>query len=170
MRNHTKAVLLFLFAVLMLSACSASLKEEQNAALETARETFKKEPKETNNKNQDIKFYLPFGFEVKEETPNNIILKNGAKTYILFYNQHEGSTSKVVYEATLKQDDYEINETFTKEGYLGYLLINNTDKNINELTVGVGGVKITTQAKTKGLSTEVAAMMEIVNSIKMMEE
>lgn len=167
MRNHSKMALLFFSVLMLLTACSASIKEEQKAALDIAKETFSKEPKATNHKNQDIEFYLPFGFEVKEETPNNIILKNGSKTYILFYNQHEAPDSKVVYETTLKLGDYDLNETFTNNGRLGYLLINHLEKDKNELIVGVGGVKITTEAKTKGMSAEAAAMIEIVNSVKM---
>ena len=167
MKKHSKAIFLLLFAVLVLSACSASLKEEQNTALEKARELFKSDPKKTNHKNDDIEFYLPFGYEVKEEKPNNVILKNGSKTFILFYNQHEDRSSKVVYEATLNQDKYEINETFSENGRFGYVLINQIDKELNELVIGVGGVKITTEVKTKSLSTEAAAMIEIANSVKM---
>lgn len=166
MRNHSKMTLLLFIALLLLTACSASIKEEQKAALETVKETFNKEPKAANNKNQDIEFYLPFGFEVKEETPNNIILKNGSKTYILFYNQHEAPDSKVVYETTLKLGEYDLNETFTNKERLGYFLINHLEKDKNELIVGVGGVKITTEAKTKGLSAEATAMIDIVNSVK----
>jgi hypothetical protein len=110
---------------------------------------------------------LPFGYEVEEESPNNIILKNGSKRYILFYNQHEGPDSKVVYDATLKQkDEYEVKETFTKDGHNGFLLINRGKKDEHELVVGIGGVKLSTQAATRNLSSEAAAMMEIANSVQ----
>ncbi len=167
MRNISKAALLLFTVVLLLSACSASLKEEQKAAKDAVNEAFKDTPKEVNNKNEDISFYLPFGVEVKEKSPNNIILKNGSKTYILFYNQHEGPESKVVYEATMKQKDYDLNETFEKDQHFGFLLIKNTDKKMNEMTIGVGGVKITSQSKTKQLSSDAAIMSEIVNSVTM---
>ncbi|MBU8879769.1 hypothetical protein BGM26_12300 [Bacillus sp. FJAT-29790] len=167
MRKNSKAALLLFFAVLLLSACSASLKEEQNAAKSAVIEAFNSTPKKTNNQNEDIEFYLPFGVEVKKETPNNIILKNGSKTYILFYNQHEGPESKVVYKATMKQNEYDLNETFTKDGRLGFLLIKNKEKKMNEMTIGIGGVKITAQSKTKNLSSDAATMIAIVNSVKM---
>ncbi len=35
----------------------------------------------------------------------------------------------------------------------------------NELIVGVGGTKITTQTQTSSLKNEAKAMMEIVNSV-----
>ena len=168
MRTHSIVALLLFVVVLLLSACSASLKEEQTAAKDAVGEAFKKDPKAINTENEDIKFYLPFGFEVDKETPNNIILKNGSKTYILFYNPHEGPDSKVIYEAALKQKEYGFKETFSaKDGHHGYLLIKNADKKLNELIVGTGGVKITTQSKTKNLSTEAANMAEIVRSVKM---
>lgn len=167
MRIHWKATLLFI-VVILLSACSASLKEEQSAAKDAVGDAFEMEPKAANTENEDIQFYLPFGFEVYKETPNNIILKNGSKTYILFYNQHEGPDSKVVFEATLKQNEYDYNETFsTKDKHFGYLLINHTDNKLNELTVGAGGVKMTTQAKTNNLSAEAAKMAEIIQSVQM---
>ncbi|WNS74639.1 hypothetical protein RRV45_17235 [Bacillus sp. DTU_2020_1000418_1_SI_GHA_SEK_038] len=168
MINHLKAALLLFIVVLLLSACSASLKEEQTAAKDAVGEAFKKDPKATNNENEDIKFYLPFGFEVDKETPNNIILKNGSKKYILFYNPHEGPDSKVIYEAALKQKEYDFKETLsTKNGHHGYLLIKSTDKKLNELIIGTGGVKITTQSKTKNLSAEAGNMAEIIQSVEM---
>ncbi|MFE8698238.1 hypothetical protein ACFYKT_18100 [Cytobacillus sp. FJAT-53684] len=167
MRNKLKAALLLFIAVLLLSACSTSLKEEQNAVNDAVNEVFNSSPKEANNENKDIKYYLPFGVEVKEESPNNIILKNGSKTYILFYNQNEGPESKVVYKATLNQKEYEFNETFTKDKLFGFLLIGNTDEKVNEMTIGVGGVKITSQSKTKQLLSDAAIMSEIVNSVKL---
>ncbi|MBS4191665.1 hypothetical protein KHA94_15855 [Bacillus sp. FJAT-49705] len=167
MRSHYKAALLLFFAIILLSACSASLKEEQKVTMDTVNKAFNNKPKETNNENEDIKFYLPFGFEVEEESPNNIILKNGSKKYILFYNQHEGPDSKVVYDATLKQNEYDLKETYNENGKFGFLLIKNNDKKMNEMTIGVGGVKITTNTKTKSLSTEASSMIDIVQSVKM---
>ncbi|GLB58551.1 hypothetical protein [Cytobacillus sp. NCCP-133] len=165
-RKMTAALLLFI-SVILLSACSASLEEEQTAAKNAAEEAFNKTPEKTNHKNEDIEYYLPFGVEVKEESPNNIILKNGSKTYILFYNPHEGTDSQVVYDATLQQKkEYEVNETYTKDGHRGFLLINNGNKDENELVAGIGGVKISTQSKTKHLSSDAATMMEIINSVK----
>lgn len=38
---------------------------------------------------------------------------------------------------------------------------------MNEMTIGVGGVKITSQSKTKQLSSDAAIMSEIVNSVTM---
>jgi hypothetical protein len=40
------------------------------------------------------------------------------------------------------------------------------DDNLNELTIGVGGAKITAQVKTSNLNDDSKDMMEIVNSVK----
>ncbi|MBY6053290.1 hypothetical protein [Cytobacillus firmus] len=166
-KRFTAALLLFI-SFILLSACSASLEEEQTAAKNAAEEAFNQSPEKTNHKFEDIEYYLPFGYEVEEASPNNIILKNGSKRYILFYNQHEDSDSKIVYDATLKQkDEFEVKETFTKEGHNGFLLINSVKKDEHELVVGIGGVKLSTQAKTRNLSSDAAAMMEIANSVQM---
>lgn len=167
MKRFFKAALLFTMALMLLSACSASVKEEQNGAKDAVSEGLKSGIKKANEQNEDIEYYLPFGYEVKEEEPNNIILKNGSKTYILFYNQHESPDSKVVYNATIKQSEFNYNETFEENGSFAFLLVKNTDDNMHELTVGVGGVKMTTQVKTKNLSAEAAAMIEMVRSVKM---
>lgn len=167
MKMKIAAALLLIISVILLSACSASLEEEQDAAKDAAEEAFSQTPEKTNHKSDNIEYYLPFGVEVKEESPNNIILKNGSKTYILFYNPHEGPDSEVVYDATVNQKkEYDVNETYTKDGYRGFLLINSGKKDENELIVGIGGVKISTQSKTKHLSSDAATMMEIINSVK----
>ncbi|MGD6879150.1 hypothetical protein [Bacillus infantis] len=99
MKKISITALLMICSVLFLSACSASFQEEQKAAKKAAETAFTQKPKDANNENEEIDYYLPFGVEVEEESPNNLILKNGSKTYILFYNQNEGKGSKVVYES-----------------------------------------------------------------------
>lgn len=166
MRNHYKAVLLFVMALILLSGCSASFKEEQGEALLAVEKAFTEKPKETNKDNKDISYYLPFGFEVEDETPNNIILKNGAKTYILFYNLHENNGSDVVLDATLQQKKYDVKEQFQEGEKLGFFLVKKGDNKVNEVTVGIGGVKVTGEVKTNSMTTEAETMMQIVNSVQ----
>lgn len=166
MRNHYKAVLLFVMALILLSGCSASFKEEQDEALLAVEKAFTEKPKETNKDNKDISYYLPFGFEVEDETPNNIILKNGAKTYILFYNLHENNGSDVVLDATLQQKKYDVKEQFQEGEKLGFFLVKKGDNKVNEVTVGIGGVKVTGEVKTNSMTTEAETMMQIVNSVQ----
>lgn len=165
MRKILIVSLLLLLSILCISGCSASLKEEKNAITEAVKEAFNKSPEKTNNNNEHIAFYLPEGYEIEEEADNNIVLENGNKTYLLFYNQNEASDSKIVYDSTLNQDEYEVKETFEKEGSFGFLLIKKAEEKLNEMTVGIGGVKLTTQAKTADLSEAASSMMEIAQSV-----
>lgn len=127
---------------------------------------FDEKGKKPNKKSGNIRVYLPFGFEIQDETANNIILKNGSKTYILFVNPQEESSSEVVYQATVDQyKNLDTNEKFTKGDKFGFLTIKQLEDDMNELTVGIGGTKITTQTKTTSLNEEAKAMMQIVNSV-----
>lgn len=168
MIRYMKATLLIIFAISLLNACSPSLKEEQKEIQSAVANGMKKKPSEPNSKNEDIEFKIPFGFEIEKETPNNIILKNGSKTYILFYNQQEDPLSDVVYKSTLQQKEkFDVNETFKTKEKFGYLLIDHLSKKENEMTIGIGGVKLTTEAQTAVLSSEATTMIEIVNSVKL---
>ena len=65
-----------------------------------------------------------------------------------------------------------MNKEFTNnDNKFGFLTIKQLkDDNVNELTIGVGGVKITTQAKTSDLNDYSKIMMQIVNSVKYTKE
>jgi hypothetical protein len=157
---------LFIFIALVgLSACSASFEEVLEETKTAVEAEFNKEADKTNNSNDDIMYRLPFGVEKEEETPNNILLKNGSRTYILFYNQYEESGSKVVYESTLEQHtEWDANITFEQDGDFGYLLVKQLDEDNYQIVTGVGGVKLTTE--TKNLKSDAVTMMEIANSVK----
>lgn len=165
MKAHCKALFLLLTAILIVSGCSASIKTEKVEVLNAVENAFKASPRETNKENKDIQYYLPFGFEIVEETPNNIILKNGPKNYILFYNLHEDSQSKVVLDATLQQKEYEVKEQFQQDDKLGFFLVKELSDEVNEVTVGIGGIKLTGEVKAKSLKSEAEMMMTIVNSV-----
>lgn len=116
-----KGALLLMATVLLLSACSGNAKEEQKATNDKVVKMFNSTPKKANNKNKDIRFYLPFGFEIKEKSANNILLKNGSKKYILFYNPNETTVSKVVYNATIGiNEKFEYKKTYKKMINLGF--------------------------------------------------
>jgi hypothetical protein len=155
-------------SILLLSACNnASLKEESKATIKTVKATFNEKGKNPNKKSGKIHFYLPAGYEIKDESPNNIILQNGSDTYIFFINPQEDTSSDVVYKATVEQyKKLDTNETFINNNKLGFLTIKHlNDNKMNELTIGVGGAKITTQVKTSNLEDDSKIMMEIVNSV-----
>jgi hypothetical protein len=167
MRKYIQASLLCITALFYLSGCSASFDKEETETMDVAENAFKEDAKKPNNETEEIEYYLPFGFEVEDESPNNIILKNGSKTYILFYNPIEGQDSEIVYQSTIEQEKYDTDKVIKQDNKYGYLLIRKIDDKLNELTVGVGGMKITTETKTRSLSSEADMMIDIVNSIKL---
>ncbi len=160
-----KSWLALIFAVVLLGACGASLEEQSDEIIAAVQEEFSAEPDEANQENEDIAYHVPFGIEKEEESPNNILLKNGARTYILFYNQHEEQNSDVVYQTTLKQhENWDINHQFKEDGKLGFLLVKELEEDRYYVVSGVGGIKVTTE--TKNVKTDAAYMMNIANSGK----
>ena len=160
-----KSWLALIFAVVLLGACGASLEEQSDEIIAAVQEEFSAEPDKANHENEDLAYHVPFGIEKEEESPNNILLKNGARTYILFYNQHEEKNSDVVYQTTLKQhENWDINHTFDEDGKLGFLLVKELEEDRYYVVSGVGGIKVTTE--TKNVKTDAAYMMNIANSGK----
>jgi hypothetical protein len=165
MIKFRRAFGLILVGLFLLSACSASFSEQKAEIKKEVASTFESQPEKTNNSTKDIDYYLPSDVKVEEETPNNVLLKNGSKTYILFYNQHEKEDSKVVYDSTVKQQkEWDANETFSKDGKFGYMLVKELKENHYQLIVGIGGVKLTTE--TENVREDAEVMMQIANSVK----
>ncbi|MFP7299465.1 hypothetical protein [Neobacillus niacini] len=155
-------------SVIFLAACGKSnFETESKETIKAVKEALNEKAKETNKKSEDINFYLPFGYEIEEESPNNILLKNGSKQYILFNNPQENKVSDVVYESTVAQNkDLEINEQFKNSNQFGYLIIKKREEDMNEMTIGIGGTKITTLIKTSSMKNEAAVMTQIVKSVE----
>ena len=155
--------LALIFAVVLLGACGATLEEQRDEIVAAVQEEFAAEPDEANHENDDLAYHVPFGIEKEEESPNNILLKNGARTYILFYNQHEEQNSEVVYQTTLKQhEEWDLEQTFEEDGKFGFLLAKELEDGLYQVVSGVGGIKVTTE--TKNIKTDAAYMMNIANS------
>ncbi|WP_462411282.1 hypothetical protein [Neobacillus sp. Marseille-QA0830] len=73
----------------------------------------------------------------------------------------------MVYQATEEQyKKLDTSEEFKNGDQLGFLTIKQIEDNLNEVTVGVGGAKITTQVKTRSMSDEADTMMQIVHSVQ----
>lgn len=165
MMKFRRAFGLVIVGVFLLSACSASFSEQKAEIKKEVASTFEGQPEKTNNSTKDIDYYLPPDVNVEEETPNNVLLKEGSKTFILFYNQHEKEDSKVVYDSTVtQQKEWDANETFSKDGKFGYMLVKKLKEKNYQLIVGIGGVKLTTE--TENVREDAEAMMEIANSVK----
>jgi hypothetical protein len=165
MMKFIRSMGLVVIGVFLLGACSSSFSEDKTEAKEAVESTFASKPEKADNSTKDIDYHLPFGVEIKEESPNNVLLKNGSRTYILFYNQHETEGSKVVYESTMmQQKEWDVNENFNQDGKFGYMLVKKLKEDHYQLIVGIGGVKLTTE--TDNIKKDAETMMRIANSVK----
>lgn len=167
MRKRFLTTLLFLTALFLLSACSASFEEAQKETQTAVEEVFKEKPQKANNENKDINYYLPSGIDVESEDTSNVVLKDGKMEYRLFYNPLEDKKSELVYNVALEQHKFDVNKVYNDDERYGFLLIKKLDDKKNELVVGIGGVKVSSEVKTKNLAEEAAKMMEIANSVNM---
>jgi hypothetical protein len=85
----------------------------------------------------------------------------------LFVNSQEKASSEVVYQSTVQQyNKLNVNEKFTDGQLVGFLTIKRLEDHLNEVTVGIGGVKLTSQVKTSNLDSEAEVMMQIAKSIQ----
>ncbi|MDP4161755.1 MAG: hypothetical protein Q8906_00195 [Bacillota bacterium] len=168
MKIFIKGSVLLAITIFVLNACgNSSFKEEVKLTKSSVQSAFDEKDKERNQTINKVNFYLPFGYEIKEKTANNMILKNGSKTYILFYNPLENSKSEVVYKASINQHkNLDVNKTFKKGNKLGFLLIERLKNDMCEVTVGVGGAKLTTETRSSNMASEAKEMMEMAKSVK----
>ncbi|MBW8349305.1 hypothetical protein K0H71_07590 [Bacillus sp. IITD106] len=161
---------IIMFGVLIIAACGKSIDEEKVKAETNVEQAFQTKPAEANEEVQSIKFNLPTEFTIKDESPNNIILEKGDYTYILFYNPNEQANSKALYDGVMENANKVIvNKTFSDKDRVGYIVINETGKEMYEISVGIGGVKATTESDLKTLASDAELLMKIVNSTSIKE-
>jgi len=168
---HKKMVWILLPFLLILSACTGPISEEQEKAKEKALEAFQNEPNQPNEEIANMKLYVPRGLEVAESDSNNIVFSEEDQLYILFVNPNEDRTSQVLYESTLASlDKVRLNEKFEEKDQFGYIIIHDVSEDVYGLTVGIGGVKMSTETTTKNLAKDAEKMMNMVASLQMIEE
>lgn len=161
--------LIFIFCMFILSGCSLSIEEASENTLKAVEQALSQEKKEANEKSDPFSYYLPPEYTVNSESNNNIVLTYKDQTFILFVNPYEPKDSEVLYQSTVENyDNPEVTETFLNNGELGYVIIDeldNSEEELYEITVGVGGVKMTTVTDTDNLEESANTMMEIVTSV-----
>lgn len=161
-------VLVFLFILSTLIACQADINVEKEEATKRANEIFTGDKINPNNNIGEVSLYLPAGMEVESSDDTNVVLKNGSNYYLLFLNSKEEQNSKVMYESTLKTANKVIvKETFEDDKRLGFIIVQevNQEEDQYEVTVGIGGTKLTTETNVSNLAHEAEQMMKILNSI-----
>ncbi|MBD1380162.1 hypothetical protein [Metabacillus arenae] len=151
----------------ILSACAMSENEFTPLAVEQTESAFKKDAHQVNQETKVFSYFLPDTFKVETKKDSNVLLNQKGQQYILFVNSNEEMTSKRSYE-TLTQTNKEpvIDETMEEEKRFGYLVVKKIEGSMYEVTVGIGGAKITTESKANDVPDNAEQMMDIAKSIQ----
>lgn len=158
--------LLFLL-LLFLFGCTINDEEIQTATIDQTKAAFEAKPPAANDKSGSISYYLPEGYKAEAGKTNNVIFNKGDQQYILFVNENEKETSSFFYDTLLEQyKDPLVNETFEDKGRFGYILVDKLKADDEyEVSAGIGGVKMTTQTKSREVADAAEQMMKIVSSV-----
>jgi hypothetical protein len=158
---------LFLLFLLPLAGCTGDIGDELEKAKMNVQQAFEKEAETPNQELDFISLYVPFGMTIERTDENNFLLEKGKQMYILFINPNETADSKAVYESTRKGgDEWLLDETFTSDGKFGYVLVASVDEDLYEVTVGIGGIKMTTETSKRHVADYAGSMMETVSSVE----
>lgn len=170
-----KWIQLFLLSaiVIVLSACNQTVEEQASIGMENAETIFNSEPNEVNKAIGQIELYLPKSYSIEKGIDAlNYTILSGKDSYILFVNANEAQDSQLQYDI-LKQDgknDIVQHQTFEKNGVFGFSAVIQQTEDKYEIIVNVGGVKISTISANKKIDQKIQHMMEIVQSVKVIDE
>ena len=160
-------LVLSLLVTLIVAGCTISDKALKKTTLDETKQAFESTPKKINENTELFSYYLPEGFTIKKTDEFNVLLEKGKQSYILFVNEREPSTSKVSYETLAEQStDPFMSQTFEDHNRFGYLFVNRLERNKFEVTVGLGGTKVTTESKANDVSADAKNMVDIVTSVQ----
>lgn len=168
MKDRKFLVSIILFMLLFaLAGCGVSLDEQVSQAKKQVEAAFNGKPLTPNKKAKHFSYHLPKGFEVQEDVKSNVILEKGRQTYILFVNPEEDSSSKMLFN-TLEADSKKLilKSSFQGKNRFGYVAVKKIDDDMYVTSVGIGGVKMTTETKASGIAKSAEEMMKIVTSVQ----
>ncbi|MCA1032388.1 hypothetical protein LCL95_15240 [Bacillus timonensis] len=158
-------VVCFILLIGLLSGCASIDEETKNTKLEVEN-VFEAKPLAANEKHQDFSYYIPENMDIESKGDYNLIFKDGKQLYILFINPIENKASDTLYKSTVhKTGKVIVDETFKDKERFGYVKVFEIDKNIYEVSVGLGGIKMTTETKKGNISNSAKEMMQIVTSV-----
>ncbi|TMU85956.1 hypothetical protein FGG79_12250 [Bacillus sp. BHET2] len=157
----------FLILVLILAGCNTTIDKEKDQTANVVKEALNSNEK-PDEEAGNIRFYLPFGAEIKKESPYNIIISKSSDTFILFTNPQEDKDSELLYKMAVNDKESLVKHgTFKENDRLGYYVIKKLpDTEEYELIVGVGGTKVTTQSEVANLADHAEMMMKMAASVK----
>jgi hypothetical protein len=154
------------FAFLLLVGC-ATIEDQLSETEIVTNEAFEVGPKGVNVEEGEFTYYLPGSIERESSDEFNIILTEGKQTYILFVNALEDTTSRILYESSLLNEEYLLNKTYENEDRFGFILVYEIEDQQYEVVVGVGGTKLTTVSDKSNIVESAEKMMLIANSVRL---
>ncbi|MCG7344439.1 hypothetical protein MHZ92_09855 [Sporosarcina sp. ACRSL] len=168
MFRYWKFLFLAMLSVIVLAACGKTLEEQATEAIAAAKEAFQQHDQHVNEEVDGVSLYKPAGFTIEDTSDaQNIVMKKGDETYLLFINPNEAKDSTLFYDLLKNSKDKErFEEVFTDNSYFGFASVTQKGEDQVELIASVGGVKITTMSKQKNIVANMGKMMEIVSSIQ----
>ena len=156
--------LTLLLTVGLLTGC-ASVEDVSKETVTSVETAFKAQPEKTNSENGEVSFYLPSTMKIEKKDENNVILQKGNQTFILFVNPIEERSSDVEYKS-IAAEKFAVDETYTDNERYGYVKAFEIEDKLYLVTVGIGGIKMTTEVKLAEMSESASEMMKIVSSVQ----
>jgi hypothetical protein len=169
MKNARISIIYLMLIVGLLTGCFASVEEVSTETVASVEQAFKAKPVEPNNTEKSFSYFLPSDMNVESAGQNNVILQKGEQLFILFVNPNEPKDSTEMYESTVQKTSKDkdiVNETFKDDSRFGYVKVEEIENKSYEVSVGIGGVKITTESKLSEVSVTAEQMMQIVSSVE----
>ncbi|MGG0669828.1 hypothetical protein [Sporosarcina koreensis] len=162
-----KFLFLAFLSITLLAACGKSFDERAAEAIAEAKDAFQLNDQQVNDEVDGVSLYKPAGFTIEEKSDSqNIVMKKGNDTFLLFINPNEKKDSRLFYDLLKNTEDKDrVEETFTDDGYFGFASVVKKGEEQVELIASVGGIKMTTITKNKNIEANMRMMMEIVRSI-----
>ena len=160
-------------AIVALAGCSQSVEDQVSVGLENAQTTFEETPAEPNKTIGHIEVYIPNGFSIELGIDeSNYTLTKGEDSYILFVNPYETVDSQLHYDILMNDEASEFlrEKTFETEGVFGFSAAVKKSEKQFELIVSIGGAKLTTISNDKNIDEKLQEMMEIVQSIHLIDK
>ncbi|MDR4889276.1 hypothetical protein RGU12_17320 [Fredinandcohnia sp. QZ13] len=164
MKRGKVLFLTLLLIVGLLTGC-ASVEDESKETISSVETAFNAQPEKTNSENGDVSFYLPSTMKIEKKDENNVILQKGNQTFILFVNPNEERTSDALYKE-IDAEKFMVDQTFKDKERYGYVKAYKIEDKLYIVTVGIGGIKMTTEVKVSEISESASEMMKIVSSVQ----
>lgn len=150
----------------LLTACSSQtepkmIKEVENVVVST----FEQEKPKPNETNKGYQYKQPFGIKEKSSSKNNIILEKRDQLFTLFYDPKSDDKTHLYDEEKMEDKDPLMFKELENEK-LTFIKVVKLDENQYELTLGRGGVKITTITNSSKIDNDAEMMAEITYSFE----